>query len=641
MALPNLLCHLPRSVNRNPTHSRVLRNHRPQAFFWCDLRWAHCEQLASKWTQTSSTGSRAHTPSWRRLRRNRTPPGLLRAPAYKSIPSPPTPPFLKPINSPHQPELASPPPRKTIRFRSDGAGAVRCRAGAPIGGARFHSRRGEATAPGTADVLELRDPPRASDLVLPERLAPGARRCEFDDLTYIVAVGPAHLLVPGTQGPNLLHPEYLDVRARTAARVPAVPRELADTLSPRHATGLIADPRCPAHDVVALAQLHPTAGTSMTRHDDVTRAYPDAGTVLQPPPGGRWVILNARVRVSNVPENISFHWEAPPRVSTLFIDAALIPEAHEHLDATVRINSVDPSGWLLLEATHARGITLILCNALARSAAPLPVAGRPPTVNTRSLGLIPVPDARGGGGHCMVAHLKPFCGTNRASLAWYDTRTEVWEEKNVTCTTILPELWSSSVVISNAGKLWWFDLNNGGILSCDPFTQNPCSRLMYIPWCTARLTSSDVRRHSCLGLADGRIRLVRVIGRPDSPTIIMSALNSAEGPSVSDIWTDEFVCGRLGAATYTSWSREAFFYYYQHQLHPSLLRSRSTYIDLPRTEREDPRVVSMEHLKQPCFLELLDLAVQEFGYEQQGILQIPCTVQAFRSIIGAIRKPKS
>lgn len=263
--------------------------------------------------------------------------------------------------------------------------------------------------------------------------------------------------------------------------------------------------------------------------------------MLQPPPGGRWVILNARVRVSNVSENISFHWEAPPRVSTLFIDAALIPEAHEHLDATVRINSVDPSGWLLLEATHARGITLILCNALARSAAPLPVAGRPPTVNARSLGLIPVPDARGGGGHCMVAHLKPFCGTNRASLAWYDTRTEVWEEKNVTCTTILPELWSSSVVISNAGKLWWFDLNNGGILSCDPFTQNPCSRLMYIPWCTARLTSSDVRRHSCLGLADGRIRLVRVIGRPDSPTIIMSALNSAEGPSVSDIWTDEFV----------------------------------------------------------------------------------------------------
>nr|CAB3476216.1 unnamed protein product [Digitaria exilis] len=58
-------------------------------------------------------------------------------------------------------------------------------------------------------------------------------------------------------------------------------------------------------------------------------------------------------------------------------------------------------------------------------------------------------------------------------------------------------------------------------------------------------------------------------------------------------------------------------------------------------EEREKILVSMEHLKQPCFLELLDLAVQEFGYEQQGVLQIPCTVQAFRSIIGAIRKPKS
>ncbi|KAJ1282533.1 hypothetical protein BS78_03G059700 [Paspalum vaginatum] len=49
----------------------------------------------------------------------------------------------------------------------------------------------------------------------------------------------------------------------------------------------------------------------------------------------------------------------------------------------------------------------------------------------------------------------------------------------------------------------------------------------------------------------------------------------------------------------------------------------------------------MEHLKQPNFLELLDLAMQEFGYEQQGILHIPCTAEAFRSIMDAVRKPKS
>jgi SAUR family protein len=52
-------------------------------------------------------------------------------------------------------------------------------------------------------------------------------------------------------------------------------------------------------------------------------------------------------------------------------------------------------------------------------------------------------------------------------------------------------------------------------------------------------------------------------------------------------------------------------------------------------------LVHMEHLKQPYFLDLLDLAVQEFGYKQQGILHIPCTPEAFRSITGAIRRSES
>ncbi|KAL6626778.1 hypothetical protein ACP70R_030504 [Stipagrostis hirtigluma subsp. patula] len=58
-------------------------------------------------------------------------------------------------------------------------------------------------------------------------------------------------------------------------------------------------------------------------------------------------------------------------------------------------------------------------------------------------------------------------------------------------------------------------------------------------------------------------------------------------------------------------------------------------------EEREKILVHMEHLKQPYFLELLDLAVQEFGYEQQGILHIPCTTKVFQSIIGIIRKPKS
>jgi SAUR family protein len=58
-------------------------------------------------------------------------------------------------------------------------------------------------------------------------------------------------------------------------------------------------------------------------------------------------------------------------------------------------------------------------------------------------------------------------------------------------------------------------------------------------------------------------------------------------------------------------------------------------------EDREKILVHMEHLQQPYFIELLDLAVQEFGYEQQGILHIPCTTKVFRSIIGTFQKAKS
>ncbi|XP_040375770.1 auxin-responsive protein SAUR72-like [Oryza brachyantha] len=51
-------------------------------------------------------------------------------------------------------------------------------------------------------------------------------------------------------------------------------------------------------------------------------------------------------------------------------------------------------------------------------------------------------------------------------------------------------------------------------------------------------------------------------------------------------------------------------------------------------EERERILVRTEQLKQPHFLALLDLAVQEFGYEQRGILCIPCTTKAFRSIVG-------
>jgi len=183
----------------------------------------------------------------------------------------------------------------------------------------------------------------------------------------------------------------------------------------------------------------------------------------------------------------------------LIIDASLVPEAQEHPEATVRIRAADPSGWLLLEATHGCEITLILCDASRRSTARLPDAGPGPTPIARSLGLI----------------------------------------QNLTCTEPLPELWSCGGVIPQAGKLWWFDLLNGNILSCDPFSQQPRLRRVRVPGLaapTATLTSGEVvAKHRSLALSGGKIRHVKVVGPTDSPgTIIASTLDTTAGTFVDD-----------------------------------------------------------------------------------------------------------
>jgi hypothetical protein len=122
----------------------------------------------------------------------------------------------------------------------------------------------EAIAPGTADLLlELHDPPRPSYLALPERLVPNARRRERNDFPRIVAVGSDRLIFMATQG-RRDHGYFLcDVKARTAARLPVVPFEMGLKLLLRRNIGLVADPRCPGHYMIA--QLH--ANVMKRRHD--------------------------------------------------------------------------------------------------------------------------------------------------------------------------------------------------------------------------------------------------------------------------------------------------------------------------------------------------------------------------------------
>ncbi|XP_044956064.1 auxin-responsive protein SAUR71-like [Hordeum vulgare subsp. vulgare] len=44
-------------------------------------------------------------------------------------------------------------------------------------------------------------------------------------------------------------------------------------------------------------------------------------------------------------------------------------------------------------------------------------------------------------------------------------------------------------------------------------------------------------------------------------------------------------------------------------------------------------VVRVEALRHPLLAELLEMAAQEFGYKQEGILRVPCAVHQFRKAL--------
>lgn len=58
--------------------------------------------------------------------------------------------------------------------------------------------------------------------------------------------------------------------------------------------------------------------------------------------------------------------------------------------------------------------------------------------------------------------------------------------------------------------------------------------------------------------------------------------------------------------------------------------------------KERERVLVHTNLfKHPCFVVLLEMAAEELGYDQRGILRIPCSVELFLSVINAVEKAKS
>ncbi|XP_062227711.1 auxin-responsive protein SAUR72-like [Phragmites australis] len=46
--------------------------------------------------------------------------------------------------------------------------------------------------------------------------------------------------------------------------------------------------------------------------------------------------------------------------------------------------------------------------------------------------------------------------------------------------------------------------------------------------------------------------------------------------------------------------------------------------------------VRVEALRHPSFAALLEMAAQEFGYKQEGILRVPCAVHHFKDVLAAV-----
>ncbi|KAI3675653.1 hypothetical protein L1987_85245 [Smallanthus sonchifolius] len=51
-------------------------------------------------------------------------------------------------------------------------------------------------------------------------------------------------------------------------------------------------------------------------------------------------------------------------------------------------------------------------------------------------------------------------------------------------------------------------------------------------------------------------------------------------------------------------------------------------------------VVSADLLNHPIFINLLNRSAQEYGYEQKGVLRIPCHVFVFEQVLEALRTGK-
>ncbi|PUZ56035.1 hypothetical protein GQ55_5G262800 [Panicum hallii var. hallii] len=52
-------------------------------------------------------------------------------------------------------------------------------------------------------------------------------------------------------------------------------------------------------------------------------------------------------------------------------------------------------------------------------------------------------------------------------------------------------------------------------------------------------------------------------------------------------------------------------------------------------------LVRIKDLQEPCMAALLEMAEEQFGYSQQGVLRVPCDEQRFEHVVNMASKSKA
>jgi hypothetical protein len=329
------------------------------------------------------------------------------------------------------------------------------------------------------------------------------------------------------------------------------------------------------------------SGASPRRHSSAAAAAAATTTTERPPTAPTadnptpWVILGSIPRVAPLSGggggaekargDLSLALAAPPRVSRLAVSERVFP-SRPTPQSFPFVLAADPSGLLLLSAilsTPPRRIVIdrpgrhqsvrwedtdpryYVLDAATGTAFRLPDPAPQETIEHQALvGLVARPAAAGGGGGgFMVAELLPIIGSDRANLRCYSSDVGEWVDKRVRY-PLPPRPLAPICTISHQGRLWWADYS-WGIITADPFADNPVVRLVPLPppcvlKCREAWGVLDEFRY--VGVSAGKLRFVDTYRRGGDPTkVTVWTLPDADAKewkleheaTFADIWADD------------------------------------------------------------------------------------------------------